>query len=184
MDVEKLLFLGASNWLRCWLLVNYVFDEDNGIIRDKLTGERCFIVYKTGMESIFKRLAEIFDSGIEVLLLESSRSAGKHLADSTEEAKTDIKRLLSKYTKRFARVGFGRFEVCELKPEEAMMRFRVWNNLFAEMRYGESTYCCYVGGLVSGIYKELLHEAPQVKEVKCIGNGDPYCEFLLTRKAP
>lgn len=166
-------------------MVNYDFDEDNGIIRDKSTGERCFIVYKTGAESIFKSLSRIFNSGIEFLLQEASRAAGKHGADSTgKEAKIDIKLLLSAYTKRFAQVGLGRIEVCELEPEKAKMRFRVWNNIFAEMQYNESTYCCYVAGLASGLYEGVFHTAPTVKEVKCIGNGDPYCEFLLTPKAP
>jgi len=165
-------------------LANYKFDEREGIIIDKLTGERCFIVSKTRVEDIFKRLSQIFKSGIEVLLLESSRTAGKRIADLTEEKKTDAKRLLSEYVKRFAQVGFGRIEVCEFQPERARIRFRVWNNFFAEIRDGKSTYCSYIAGLVSGLYEGLLHETPSVKEVKCIGKGERYCEFLLTRKAP
>jgi predicted hydrocarbon binding protein len=165
--------------------VNYDFDEENGIIRDKSTGERCFIVHRTVIESIFKNLSRIFNSGIEFLIQESSRASGKQVIDSTgKEAKTDIKLLLSAYTKRFAQVGFGRIEVCEFEPEKARMRFRVWNNLFAEMQYDESTYCCYVAGLASSVYQGIFHTAPMVKEVKCIGNGDPYCEFLLTAKVP
>jgi predicted hydrocarbon binding protein len=163
--------------------VNYEFNEENGIIRDKLTGERYILASKTRLEDIFGRLSQIFKSGIEVLLQESSRTAGKHIADLTgEEVKADIKRLLSEYTKKFAQVGFGKIEVCEFKPEEAEIRFRVWNNFFAELRDGESTYCSYIGGLVSGIYEALLHKSPTVKEVKCIGKGAPYCEFLLTQK--
>jgi len=166
-------------------LANYKFDEDNGIIIDELTGERVFIVSKTRIEDIFKRLSQIFKSGIEVLLLESSRTAGKHIADLTgEKAKTDIKRLLGEYINKFAQVGFGRVEVCEFEPKEARIRFRVWNNFFAEIRDGKSTYCSYIAGLVSGLYEGLLHETPSVKEVKCIGKGERYCEFLLTRKTP
>jgi len=165
--------------------VNYEFDENNGIIRDKLTGERCLVVYESGLESVFKGLSEIFKAGIEVLLLESSRAAGRNLADSiVKGAKTDVKHALIAYTERFAQVGFGRLEVSELKLEEARMTFRVWNNIFAEMRDKESTYCSYIAGLLSGIYEGLLHVSPKVKEVKCIGHGDPYCEFLLTLKAP
>ena len=166
-------------------MVNFDFDEDNGIIRDKSTGERCIVVYQKGLESVFKGLSEIFKAGIEVLLLESSREAGKHIVDSTKkEAKPDIKSSLSLYAKRFSQVGFGRLEVSELKLEEAGMTVRVWNNIFAEMRDKESTYCSYIIGLLSGIYEGLLHASPKVKELKCIGHGDPYCEFLLTLKTP
>jgi predicted hydrocarbon binding protein len=166
-------------------MVNFEFDKDNGIVRDKLTRERCLVIYKTGLESVFKALGQIFKGGIEVLLLESSRSAGLQLVDSLgKEAKTDIKRSLSAYTKRFVQNGFGKVEICEFERERARMRVRVWNNIFAEMRYGKLTYCDYIAGLFSGIYEGLLHISPKVKELKCIGHGDPYCEFLLTLKTP
>ena len=162
-------------------MADYEFDKKNGIIRDKLTGERCFIVYEPTMEDIFNKLSKIFKSGIAVLLQESSRIGGEHILDSTGAgAKTNIKRFFSRYTKRFSKVGFGRIEIAEFKPEEGRIRIRVWNNLFAEMRHGESTYCSYVAGLISSMYERSLQKAPKVKEVKCIGNGAPYCEFLLT----
>jgi predicted hydrocarbon binding protein len=164
-------------------LVNYDFDEKNGIIRDKLTGERCLVVYEKGMENVFKALSKIFKGGLEVLLLESSREASKNVVGSTgKEAKTDIKRILDAYTKRFSQAGWGRLEISELKPEEAKMTVRVWNNIFAEMRDKEMTYCSYVSGMLSGMYEGLLHACPDVKEAKCSGHGDPYCEFLLTMK--
>lgn len=185
IDAEKAFILMHQTSLRCRLLVNYDFDEDNGIIRDKSTGERCFIVYKKGMESIFKALSQVFSSGIELLLWESSRAAGKNMLHSIgKESREQIKPLLNAYTKRFAQVGFGRIEVCEFEPEKARVRLRVWNNPFAEMRHEKSTYCSYVAGLVSDLYEGVFHTTPMVKETKCIGNGDPYCEFLLTRKVP
>jgi predicted hydrocarbon binding protein len=84
--------------------------------------------------------------------------------------------------KRAAQGGYGRFEICELKLEEARMRVRVWNNIFAEMQEKETTYCTYVAGLLSGIYEELLHACPKVKETTCIRHGGSYCEFLLAPK--
>jgi predicted hydrocarbon binding protein len=137
------------------------------------------------LETVFKALSQIFKGGIEVLLLESSRSAGMQLVDSLgKEAKADIKRSLSAYTKRFVQDGFGRVEICEFEPEGGRMRVRVWSNIFAEMQHGKLTYCDYIAGLFSGVYEGLLHMSPKVKELKCIGHGDPYCEFLLTLKTP
>ena len=164
-------------------LANFDFDEDNGIITDKLTGERVLVVYQSGLESVFKGLSEIFKAGIEVLLLDSGRAAGRNIVDSIgKEAKDDIKSSLSLYVKRFSQVGLGRLEVSELNLEEARMTIRVWNNIFAEMRDKESTYCSYIRGLLSGMYEGLLHVSPRVREMKCIGHGDPYCEFLLALK--
>jgi predicted hydrocarbon binding protein len=166
-------------------LANFDFDEENGIIRDKLTGERCLVVYQKGLESVFKGLSEIFKAGIEALLLKSGSAAGKQIIDSARKGgKIDIKLLLSAYAKRFSQNGLGRLEVSELNLEEARMTIRVWNNIFAEMRDKESTYCSYMIGLLSGMYEGLLHASPKVKETKCFGFGDPYCEFLLTLKTP
>jgi predicted hydrocarbon binding protein len=71
---------------------------------------------------------------------------------------------LSAFTKRFAQNGFGRLEITEFNLEENRMKFRVWNNIFAEIRDGESTYCSYIAGLVSGVYEGLLHISPKVKK--------------------
>ncbi|MBN1245202.1 hypothetical protein JXA31_06375 [Candidatus Bathyarchaeota archaeon] len=49
-------------------MVNLEYDEENGLIRDKTTGERFILVSKTRTEDIFGRLSQIFHSGIEVLL--------------------------------------------------------------------------------------------------------------------
>jgi predicted hydrocarbon binding protein len=145
--------------------VNFKFDEDNGIVRSELTGERCFVVYGKAMESVFKGLSQIFKGGIEVLLLESGRSAGLQLVRSMgKEAKTDIKRPLSAYAKRLAQGGYGKFEICEFDREEARMRVRVWNNILAEMRHEKSTYCDYIAGFLSGMYEGLLHISPKVKD--------------------
>lgn len=164
-------------------MANFEFDEKNGVIKDKLTGERCIVIYQGGLKSVFKGLSKIFHAGIEVLLLESSAESGRHIVDSTRKrTRTDIKSSLNAYAKRFAQTGMGRLEIFELKPEEASMTIRVWNNFFAEIQDKESTYCTYFAGLFSGIYERLLRASPKVKETKCIGHGDPYCEFHLTLK--
>ena len=77
------------------------------------------------------------------------------------------------------RLDYGKIEFIEKESEERELRFRVWNNFFAEIGDGESNYCSYIGGLFSGICKHLHKKAPSVEEVKCIANGDPYCEFHL-----
>jgi predicted hydrocarbon binding protein len=157
-------------------------DGEAGTIIDEQTGERYIVVSKTRVQDIFERLSRIFKSGIEVLFEESSRTSAKHIADLIGEEKVNNKLLLSTYARGFSQAGFGRIEVCEFKPEKAEMTIRVWNNFFAEIRNEKSTYCSYMAGLMSGLYEELLRVTPNVREVKCIGKGDPYCEFHLTQK--
>jgi predicted hydrocarbon binding protein len=166
-------------------LSHYNIDQDNGIIRDKLTGQRCLVINERALQSVFQALSKIFNSGIEVLLEESSSASGRQMVESIDKgARTDVKSSLSAYMRRLTQQGYGRFEISELELEAARMRIRVWNGIFAEMREKKSTYCTYVAGLLSGIYEGLLHASPKVSETKCIRYGDPYCEFLLTLKGP
>lgn len=160
---------------------NYDIDIDNGIIRDKLTGSRCLVIYETALESIFQALSKIFKSGVAVLLEETGQASGRQIVDSIGKgAKTDMKSQASACVRRLTQGGFGRFEICELRASR--MRVRVWNNIFAEKREGESTYCTYVASLLSGIYEKILHTSPKVRETKCLSHGDACCEFLLTLK--
>jgi len=162
-------------------LVNYEFDEKNGIITDKSTGERCIVVAESGLENILKGLSRIFGSGIEVLLEESSRDANKNTVLSTNND-VDVKSLFDIYAKGFAQRGMGRLEVSEFQLNEGIVTVRVWNSIFAGIRDGENTYCSYIGGLLSGVYERVLHASPKFKETKCIGRGDQYCEFRLALK--
>jgi len=162
-------------------LGNYEFDEKNGIVKDKSTGERCLVVGESGVKSIFKGLSRIFGAGIEVLLEESSREASKNTVPLTDN-NVDVKSLFNAYAKGFAQRGMGRLEISELKLKEGNVTVRVWNNFFAGIRDGENTYCSYVGGLLSGVYEKVLQASPRFKETKCIGHGDQYCEFRLALK--
>src|SRR4030042_2023337 len=100
---------------------HFEFDEKTGVIKDKLTGERCVIITKARM-----------------------------------------------------------IEIVELNLEEAEVKFRIWNNFFAEIRNEESTYCNCVEGFVSGMYEQIMRKPPKVQKTKCVEKGDPYCEWHMT----
>jgi len=160
--------------------MGFEFDEKNGIVTDKVTGERCIILTKTRMQEIFSRLFETFGSGAIVIWREASRVTGKRLVNETpENTRTNAKLLAKTYVQRFMDAGVGRIEIVDFKPEEAKVRFRVYNNFFAQIRRQEWTACSYIEGLAAGMYEQMSQKTPKITKLKCIGKGDSYCEWKM-----
>jgi predicted hydrocarbon binding protein len=161
--------------------LEFAFDQENGVIIDKATGERCLTFAKPILEHIFLRLKELFQSGSHVIIAEAFRAAGKwYVSEVPEEARTDLTAFLSLAVKRFRDSGIGRIEIVDFSLEKAQLHFRIWNNIFAEMCEEHSTYCFGVEAYVSGIFEQLIGVPPQIRKAKCLGKGDPYCEWYLS----
>lgn len=158
--------------------MKYHFDAEKGIIFDEVTGDRCFIMTKSRLLQIIARLKDLFQSGANVIITEAFKAAGEHFVDEVpEEAKSDQALFLKTAVQRFTDAGLGKIEVVKVKLDTLELTFRIWNNFFAEMRDGESTYCDCVAAFTGGVYKQITRKTPEIKETKCIGKGDAYCEW-------
>jgi predicted hydrocarbon binding protein len=161
--------------------MEFRFDSENGVIREEATGERCLIFPKARMEQIFSRLTELFQSGAQVIIIEACKAAGKwYVNELPEKIKADKTLFVKTAIQRLTEAGVGRIEIVEFKPEKATLKFRIWNNFFAEMRNDETTYCNVVEAYVSGVYQELLLKSPKIVKTACIDKGDAYCEWYMT----
>lgn len=160
--------------------MEFTFDEENGIIKDSATGERCIIFPIARIEQIFNRLNELFQTGAQVIITEGFKAAGKwYVNEIPDEKKADRKYFLETAIQRLMEAGIGKIQVVEFMPETAELKFRIWNNIFAEMSNDGSTYCNCVEAYVDGVYEQLLHITPKIKKTKCIGKNDPYCEWHM-----
>ena len=160
--------------------MKYHFDLEKGIIYDEVTGDRCFILTKARLLQIIERLKDLFQSGAQVIVIEAFKAAGERYVDEVpEEARMDYALFLKTAVQRFTDAGLGKIEVAQFKPETTELTFKVWNNFFAEIHNEESTYCNCVGAFAGGIYKQITLKTPEIKETKCIGRGDPYCEWRI-----
>jgi predicted hydrocarbon binding protein len=159
------------------------FDAETGVIRDKITGERCIILTQARMQDIFSRLSGIFQSGAKVISFEAGKAAGKHFVEETPDVtKTDNQLFLKTITQRFTDAGLGKIEIVEFVPEKAEVTFRIWNNFFAGLGSEQPMYRSCIEGFVSGTYEQIMSITPKIKKTKCITNGDPYCEWHMTPK--
>ena len=160
--------------------MDYEFDEKNGVIYDKVTGDRCIIITKARIEQILSRISDLFQSGAQVIVAEAFKAAGERfVTEVPEQAKADQALFLKTAVQRFTDAGLGKIEVAQFKPETTELTFKVWNNFFAEIHNEESTYCNCVAAFAGGIYKHITLKTPEIKETKCIGRGDPYCEWRI-----
>jgi predicted hydrocarbon binding protein len=161
--------------------MQFEFDEQSGVIRDKVTGERCVIILQARMQEIFARLSGIFQTGAKVIFFEAGKAAGERFVkDTSEVIKTDKKLFLETIVRRFMDAGLGKIEIMKLNLENGNIKFRIWNNFFAEI-CGEETACCScIEGFVSGIYGQVMGKTPNIKQTKCSKKGDSYCEWKMT----
>jgi predicted hydrocarbon binding protein len=160
--------------------MEYLFDEDNGIILDKVTRDRCIILTKARLTQIIS-IFKVFGDSAQTFVLETCRSAGeRYVNEVVEGKKTDAVQFLNVAVQRFTDGGLGKIEIGEFNPETVELKIRIWNNFFAEIPNGESTYCNCVEAFIVGMYEGFLHETPTIEETKCIGKADPYCEWQIT----
>jgi predicted hydrocarbon binding protein len=161
--------------------MEYEFDEEKGLIYDKVTGDRCIILTKARMHQIISRLTNLFQSGAQVIIGETCKAAGESFAEKVpKQTQADAALFLKTAVQRFTDAGLGKIEVTYLDPEKAELTLRIWNNFFAEIRNdNETTYCNIVMAFVSGIYKRIMGKKADVTETKCIGNGDAFCEWQI-----
>ncbi len=164
--------------------MQFEFDRENGVITDKVTGERCVIIIQARMQEIFARLSAIFQSGAKVIFFEAGKAAAERFVEDRPEIIKADKRLFAEtVVSRFTDAGLGKIEIIDFDPEKAVVKFRIWNNFFAEFCGDEESACCScVEGFVSGLYEQIIGKAPIIKRTSCVVNGDPCCEWQMALK--
>jgi predicted hydrocarbon binding protein len=163
--------------------MQFEFDGQTGVIKDKVTGERCVIITQARVEEICSRLSEIFQSGAKVIIFEAGKAAGKHFVEETSDiTKVDKQLFLKTVSQRFTDAGLGKIEIVEFDLEQAEVKFRIWNNFFAELGCGKPMYRSCIEGFVSGMYEQIMHKTPKIQKTKCVANGNPYCEWQMSLK--
>lgn len=161
--------------------MEFTFDEENGIIIDKATGERCVILPKARLEQILSRMTELFQSGAKVIIGEAFKAAGKwYVNEAHKNIKVDKTMFITSSVQRIVDAGVGRIEIVEFNPEKLELTFRIWNNIFAEIYQDHDTYCYGIEAYVTGIVEQLMGKTPQIQKTKCLGKGDAYCEWNIT----
>lgn len=151
--------------------MQFEFDSEKGIIKDKITGERCIIITQARVEEICSRLSEIFQSGAKVIIFEAGKAAGKRFVEETPDiTKGDKQLFLKTVSQRFTDAGLGKIEIAEFDLERAEVKFRIWNNFFAGLNGEKAMYRSCIEGFVAGAYEQIIRKTPKITKtiVSCI----------------
>ena len=77
-------------------------------------------------------------------------------------------------------MGWGVFKLQELNLKKETIKMRIYNNFECASGKGAGKpYSHFLRGLAAGLFLNFFKRAGTVEEVKCIAQGDAFCEFLI-----
>ncbi|MEM2918043.1 MAG: V4R domain-containing protein [Candidatus Altiarchaeota archaeon] len=116
---------------------------------------------------------------IEACKLTGEKIAEKILTGANYEEKL---RNIEHY---FKECGFGDLKIDEFSFEEKKAKIKLLNSIFPKYyanTKSKGTVCYAIVGLLLGIFSKIFMTEVECKEVKCVANNDPNCEFILLTK--
>lgn len=82
----------------------------------------------------------------------------------------------------FKHLGLGEITFIKEKGRPyRILRFEE-GTYFARMKKKKKLFCQYVAGFIGGGTKSIMNKEYKVREVKCVCDGDPCCEFIIHQK--
>lgn len=81
-------------------------------------------------------------------------------------------------------LGLGKLRIEGVNFDRGEVRVTI-ANCFEALENGQSEQpnCMFTGGFLAGVFAEVLDKTVQAVESKCISQGQPECEFLITPAA-
>ena len=55
--------------------MQFEFEGETGVVKDRVTGERCIIITQARIQEIFSRLSDIFQTGAKVIFFEAGKAS-------------------------------------------------------------------------------------------------------------
>jgi predicted hydrocarbon binding protein len=90
------------------------------------------------------------------------------------------KKLIEELVEIWSWMSCGRPEVTKIDLKSNHFIFRVYGSTIAKQYLGRGEMMCdYLAGMVAGGLGSMIGESLKCREVKCIANGDEFCEFEL-----
>ena len=147
---------------------------------------RAIILMKNSYEGLIKQGRKQFGTGFNVILYYTGYDIGAGMYDMEVRriGEENIEKLTKIAEAFFQQLGYGILRFGEVNLEEKTATLRI-ENLFECELFKDSGRCesHLVRGIIAGWFSRLFKGDVEVKEVKCIAKGDPYCEFKVRSKS-
>lgn len=137
----------------------------------------------SSLVSMFERLGAIFGSGASLIIFEEGESVGRTgamfvksiVGEDVEKKRIHlIGDLLSGW-------GWGLVNSMDIDDSFSTVRVRIEDCFEAQGR-ASGPRCHFMRGMLVGFFEEVSGNALTGTEVSCATQGNPYCEFSITRK--
>lgn len=148
----------------------------------KVGNERVIIFRKPLYEALFSGIRREFGSAGEVFLYYMGLESGvKLFEDYKQIGGSADPRTVADIAGAFAfNMGWGVFKLQELNLKKKTARIRFYDNFECTAGKGAGKpYSHFLRGVVAGLFLSCFKTAGTVEEIKCIAQGDPFCEFLV-----
>jgi len=148
--------------------------------------ERAVVMPISLLKNLFEEIEKILTpSGFAAVFYNAGKRSGENFAKYYREkfnpkTKEELAELLFLCT---GAIGWGRVETYSLDLNRISGKVRLVGNIEGAMRNkGAEPVCHWTRGFLTGYLSIATGREIEVKEIKCIGKGDEYCEFQLEAK--
>jgi len=163
----------------------------NGVIFDDyffpliIAEERAVVFRKSVYEALFKGVKEKFGTAGEAMLYYQGFSIGAEIYDYyVKMAKPGDFEELGVVAKAINMTsGWGVIEYVDVNLKKGYAKLRIYKNFECELSSNKKKpQSHFYRGAIAGVFSRVFKKDVNVKEIKCIAMGDPYCEFEIKAK--
>lgn len=149
--------------------------------------ERAVVMPLSLLGNLFSEIEKILTpSGFAAVFYNAGRRSGQNFAKYYREkynpkTKEELVELLFQCTRA---IGWGLIETYSLDLDRIRGKIRSVGNIEAATRKNKGTepMCHWTRGFLAGYLSAAVGREVEVREVKCIGKGDEFCEFEIEAK--
>lgn len=149
--------------------------------------ERAIVISVSLLKNLFEEIEKILTpSGFAAVFYNAGKRSGENFAEYYREkfkpkSKEELVELLFLCTRA---IGWGLVETHSLDLDRLSGRIRLLENIEAVTRGRKGTQptCHWTRGFLTGYISAATGREVEVKEIKCVGKGDDFCEFEIEAK--
>ena len=145
---------------------------------------RGVILPQSGLTAMFQDIMQTFGTGGESILFRAGHSAGARGTDDIAKAvgEEELARHAQSFVSLYSALGWGRMEVYEASADLASYKLKLSRGFESEGTKAQKPSCHFTRGLIAGSTERIFGEPVVCVEERCVGAGDPYCLFAVSRR--
>jgi len=151
-----------------------------------VAGERSVLIPPTFITALQDRVMKEKGEEWRKIFYQAGKKAMERLAPTYEmimlipRNSAPKKKLIEELVEIWSWMSCGRPEVTKIDLKNNNFVFRLYGSTIAKPYIGRGDMMCdYLAGMIAGGFSSIIGKPLKCKEVRCIANGDEFCEFEL-----